>query len=144
MPCPIPRRIALLWTFTLALLLAVAGPAAADPAAESRAVIERQLDAFAADDFDEAYSYAAPSIQRIFPTPQVFEQMVRGGYAMVIAPPEVAFLGAEAIPGGTIAHRLRLVGQDGVAYIARYYLREVDGAWRITGVDIERAPDLAA
>lgn len=120
--------------------LSAAAPALADPLSESRSVVERQLDAFAAGDFVAAYGFAGAGIRSKFPTPEIFEQMVRGGYPMVVAPRVADFVGAEE-QGGVVLQRLRLVDQNGVAYVARYYLSQTDEGWRIIGVEIERAPD---
>ncbi len=126
-----------------ALSFAPAPPAVADPAADSRAVIERQLDAFQRDDWAEAFAFASPSIQRQFQNPERFSEMVRGGYPMVWRPADVAFLDAER-RGAALIQRLRLTDAAGIAYIARYQMVEIDGAWRIAGVFIERAPDVGA
>ena len=57
--------------------------------AELRAVqatIEAQIGAFRAGDNEAAYSYAAPSIKRIFPTLDQFMAMVTGAYQPVWKP----------------------------------------------------------
>lgn len=133
----------------LFLSLGLAAQAHAEPAPEdaTRSVIQRQLDAFQRDAWDEAYGYAAPSIQRLFPSPETFSQMVTGGYPMVWRPSSVEFLDGDWLGGlastGQYQHRLRLRDQAGAAYIATYTLRQVDGAWRISAVRIEAAPEAA-
>ena len=74
-----PRAIAPLWfAFLAAVLLATASlalhaePVSADDAKAVRAVVEAQLEAFAADDAKKAFSYAAPSIRKMFGTPERF------------------------------------------------------------------------
>lgn len=135
----------------LALLIALAKPtppAAASEADDTRSVIEQQLDAMSRDDWPGAYRFAAPSIQQIFPTPDLFANMVRRGYPMVWRPSSVEFLGSgyldDAPATGVYLQRLRFVDQDGVSYIGRYYLRRVEGVWRIAGVEIEREPEASA
>jgi hypothetical protein len=134
-----PRLLAPL---CLLAVLAIVWPARADPAAESRAAIERQLDAMAAGDFDGAYAIASPGVQAAFPSVEIFEHMVRNGYPMVVAPRARTFLGAEQ-RGGVLVQRLRLVDRAGQGWVARYFMQEIDGVWRIAGVEIEPAPDLA-
>lgn len=124
-------------------LLAPPSLALADPAAESQAVIERQLEAFQRDDWAGAFAFASPGIQRLFGGPDRFGQMVRSGYPMVWRPAEVTFLGAEAV-GPYLEQRLRITDGAGQVFIARYRMEQVGGAWRIAGVEIERAPDLGA
>ncbi|MEL6977405.1 MAG: DUF4864 domain-containing protein [Pseudomonadota bacterium] len=127
----------------LAASIALADPADPREDAASRAVIEDQLDAFARDAWEEAFAFAGPNIQALFQTPERFGAMVRGGYAMVWRPRSVDFLGAEQVEGG-LAQRLRIIDQSGVAHQLRYFLQQVDGAWRIEGVTIEAEPALAA
>jgi hypothetical protein len=67
-----------------AALIGLAAPArAADEVATAQGVIRAQVDAFSRDDAAAAYSYAAPSIQNLFPQPDTFMAMVRGSYAPV-------------------------------------------------------------
>ena len=61
--------------------LALALPAKANEDIEK--VISNQIDAFLADDFETAFTYASPMIKDIFGTPEKFGQMVRQGYPMV-------------------------------------------------------------
>ncbi|MGE4253480.1 MAG: DUF4864 domain-containing protein, partial [Parvibaculaceae bacterium] len=46
-------------------------------AREFQRIITGQLDAFNADDGAGAYEFAAPSIRRMFPTPEIFLSMVK-------------------------------------------------------------------
>lgn len=120
--------------------LALAGNGYADEpdgAQAARAVIQSQLDAFGEKSVETAYGFAAPNVQRIFPSPEVFGRMVRNGYPMVWNPSDVDFL--EAVPlGPNIVQRLRVVDQAGVPYIAEYMMVEIDGEWRIAGVEIKK------
>ena len=128
----------------LAAALTMSAPAAqADPVAESREIIEKQLEAFQRDAWSEAFGYASPGIQGMFQNPQRFSEMVTGGYPMVWRPAEVEFLGAQP-EGPFLMQRLRLVDQQGVAYTAVYQMTLVDGEWRIAGVFIEKAPNVGA
>lgn len=131
----IPKLIgALLFCVVFASSVRAEEPNGADAA---RAVIQSQLDAFQSDAVGAAYDFAAPNIQRMFPTPEVFGRMVRNGYPMVWDPAETDFLSAEP-RGDTIVQRLRIVDQAGVPYIAEYIMREIDGEWRIAGVQIKK------
>src|SRR5690606_22264705 len=53
--------------------------------------IEAQIRAFLAGENETAYSYAAPSIRRIFPTVEQFMAMVKNGYQPVWKPRDFAF-----------------------------------------------------
>jgi ABC-type transporter MlaC component len=124
---------------TLALVFVLGAPARAQQDADQQAiiaVIQGQLQAFQADDAAGAYQYAAPSIQAMFPSPDVFMNMVRTAYQPVYRPQRVDFLDLTTIEG-RLTQRVALVGPDGVPVVARYYMRQMpDGAWRITGVTL--------
>jgi hypothetical protein len=124
----------------LAALMLAAAPAAADDAAEIRAVIQRQLDAFGADDWAAAFEHASPGIQGIFRTPEGFGRMVRGGYPMVWRPCRVEVGPLEQGPNGPV-QIMRFRDADGADYVAAYSMTLVDGRWRIDGVHIQRVPD---
>jgi len=68
-----------------AALLALASPCLAGEAEVKAAqdVIDSQLKAFIANDGARAYSFAAPNIKQLFPTADVFMDMVGKGYAPV-------------------------------------------------------------
>jgi len=95
-----PRAIAPHWFTFVAALLLVTGlssaratePVSAVDTKAVRAVVEAQLDAFAADDAKKAFSLAAPSIRAMFETPEKFVAMVRAGYPVVYRPASVTFL----------------------------------------------------
>ena len=129
-----------------ALCFAAPGQAAtqaagAEEAAAIRSVIEQQLAAFQRDDGAEAFSYAAPGIQRRFQTPEIFMQMVRSGYAPVYRPREVEFRELR-VRGETIQQEVLFVGPDGKPVLALYTMqRQADGSWKIAGVILLKAPD---
>ena len=135
-------RIAL---FAAHLLLA---PAALAGEAEIRAAqgtIEAQLRAFQADDPGFAYSLAAPNIKRLFPTVEMFMQMVESGYQPVRNPRNYSFGKAEEMGATTIAQQVLLTGPDGKEYEALYQLqRQPDGMFRIIGVSLKAANTIGA
>jgi hypothetical protein len=98
-----------------------------------RAVIERQLQAFLRDDGTAAFSYATPSIQGIFQTPDNFMSMVKNGYQPVYRPQAVTFRDIIDLHGAP-AQRVLVVGPDGVPVIAVYPMQRMpDGTWLING-----------
>ena len=66
--------------------------------------IEAQLAAFAADDADKAFSYAAPGIRALFITAERFLSMVREGYPVVYRPASVTFLNQNGSTQADPAH----------------------------------------
>lgn len=124
----------------LALTLLTAPPAPADEAADIRAVIGAQLEAFRADDWAGAFAHASPAIQGLFRTPEGFGRMVRGGYPMVWRPSRVETGPIEQGPDGPV-QLMFFEDAAGVRYIAAYRMRLIGGVWRIDGVQIRKAPD---
>ena len=127
------------------LLLALAAPA---PAQEARnpgieRVITSQIEAFLADDFETAFTFAAPAIRRIFRTPENFGRMVREGYPMVWRPARVEFLTLER-RDGLLVQRVLIEDAAGAYYVAEYIMVEGGDGWQINGVRIERAGEMAA
>ena len=105
-----------------------------------RHVIERQIDAFKRDDATGAYSFAAPSIQKIFPTAEIFMDMVRKGYQPVYRPRSYAFDELTRIEG-KLVQPVRVIGPDGVPVTALYIMkRQSDGSWKIGGCVLTRVP----
>lgn len=96
-------------------------------------VVQAQLDAFAADDAERAFSFAAPGIRQMFGTAQNFLAMVRSTYAVVHRPASVVFLK----PGRQQAEAVQTVQMtdaQGEAWLATYTLqRQGDKSWRISG-----------
>jgi hypothetical protein len=114
-------------------LFAAPARAAETAAPEARALIERQLDAFAHDDAEGAYALAAPGIKAIFTDSETFLTMVREKYAPVYRHHSVEF-GAVAEDGDKIEQALTIVDEDNNVWNAIYYLaRQPDGTWRTNG-----------
>lgn len=127
----------------LSLLLAV--PAArAQEASAIPDVIGQQLEAFEADDFARAFSFASPMIRGYFRTPENFGAMVREGYPMVHRPDAVTF-GTRRTEGGSIYQTVTIRDAQG-RYHALEYEMIPDGAggWVIDGVSFIPAPDVSA
>ena len=126
----------------LAVLLSLAGAAGAQGVPDAdraaiRDVITRQLDAFGRDDAAEAFSYAAPSIQSMFGTPERFLDMVRRAYPAVHRPRAVDFTRLTNSDG--VVQEVELVGPDGAAQTALYSLERGPDGWRITGCTLVRS-----
>lgn len=121
---------------------AVTSPVAEAPAALHE-TIDRQIAAIARKDYDEAFSYASPQIQRRFVTPENFGEMVRLGYPMVQGAQRHVFGAIQPI-GPRLRQTVVITDQTGRAWIADYDMIEIDGAWRIDGVQLRRAVQMGA
>lgn len=117
----------------------------AEDKAAFQSIITGQIEAFRAENGAKAYSYAAPMIRQIFPTPEQFMNMVRQGYQPVYRPQSFEFGEAGFSASGRPIQRVKVVGPDGITYEAVYTMqRQPDGTWQINGCAIVRAPELGA
>ncbi|WP_069301409.1 DUF4864 domain-containing protein [Neptunicoccus sediminis] len=107
------------------------------------AVIGAQIDSFLKDDFETAFTFAAPNIKQMFRTAERFGVMVRQGYPMVHRPAEVIFNELRE-EDGALQQYVSIMDRQGQYYIARYSMAQVDGRWQITGVSIEKSPAVGA
>jgi Domain of unknown function (DUF4864) len=106
-----------------------------------RNTIQSQIDAFIADDFAKAFSYASPNIKGIFGTPDNFGAMVRDGYPMVYRPREVEMMELREV-AGNLWQRVRVVDQAGRAHFLDYMMIETPEGWQINAVQLLPAPDI--
>ncbi len=138
LPHRTPRTLqrCLVGVLTLLLMMALgSAPAATLRAADEKAVItvvQSQLAAFAADDAQKAFSFAAPAIQKMFETAPNFLAMVRQQYPVVYRPASTVFLKPETRDGQVVL-RVQLTDADGRAWLAAYSLQQVNRQWRIAG-----------
>jgi hypothetical protein len=125
---------ALFLAFLLAWLPALAaGPVSGADAAEIRAVIHRQIDAFRRDDAKGAFALASPGVQQAFGTPERFLDTVRASYQAVYRPATVTFLELVAM-GGDVVQPVQVTDRDGGVWVAYYAMqRQKDGSWRTSG-----------
>ncbi|MEX0283679.1 MAG: DUF4864 domain-containing protein [Paracoccaceae bacterium] len=103
--------------------------------ADIEATIGAQIEAFKADDFDQAFTYASPNIQGIFGTPDNFGVMVRRGYPMVWRPAEVRFLELGEV-GGALWQKVMIVDGEGSVHLLAYEMIQLENGWKINGVQL--------
>ena len=131
------RRLAALFAALVSVLIAgpglAGGAVTGDDAAEIRAVIHRQLDAFRRDDARAAFALAAPAVQKTFGTPEKFLDVVRASYRAVYRPASVSFLAMQVLDGDVV-QPLRVTDRSGRVWAAYYAMqRQKDGSWRTSG-----------
>lgn len=130
------------WMMGAVLALGMAGSALAQ-GTEIEGVISSQIEAFKSDDFAEAFTYAAPSIQGMFRTPENFGRMVTQGYPMVWRPAEVTYLDLQEFSGGYV-QTVRIEDSDGATHFLAYSMVQTGQGWKISGVQILEAPGVSA
>ena len=121
------------------VLLGGASARATNDVAAAQGVIRAQEQAFVRGDAAAAYSYAAPAIRELFPTPDIFMSMVQDGYAPVYRHKSFEF-GDSKCEGNSISQRVHIVDADGEAWEALYTLeQQSDGSYEITGCSLLKA-----
>ncbi|OAN73413.1 DUF4864 domain-containing protein [Sulfitobacter sp. EhC04] len=127
-----------------ALMLAVMSvTGAAAQSTEIEGTIDSQFEAFKADDFATAFTYATPSLQQLFQSPQNFQRMVTQGYPMVWRPAEVRYLELRE-RGGAMWQKVQITDAKGFTHILDYKMEQTDMGWRIGAVQILDAPGATA
>lgn len=121
----------------LALALPLSAGAAervtGNDAAEIRAVIHRQIDAFRRDDARGAFALVSPGVQQEFGTPERFLDAVRISYRAVYRPASVSFLEL-VVMGGDVVQQVQVTDHAGSVWVAYYAMqRQKDGSWRTNG-----------
>lgn len=124
----------------LALGLSLPATAQQEPI---RNTIQSQIDAFLADDFARAFTFASPTIKDLFGTPENFGAMVRQGYPMVYRPADVQMLDLREV-AGNLWQRVRITDQAGAGWLLDYMMVETAEGWQINAVQILPAPDVGA
>jgi hypothetical protein len=128
-----------------AAFLALATPVVAEeprnPAIEG--VITDQLQAFQADDFATAFTFASPTIKDLFGTPENFGRMVTQGYPMVHRPESVTMLELREV-AGALWQRVMITDAAGVTHTLDYQMVETAEGWQINGVQILRQGGVGA
>lgn len=123
----------------LALIFGMGGIATAQ-SSEIEATISNQMDAFKADDFAQAFTFASPTIQSLFQTPENFGRMVSQGYPMVWRPADVRYLELREI-SGELWQKVMITDADGAVHVLDYRMQPSDNGWKINGVQILAQPE---
>ncbi|NOX40322.1 MAG: DUF4864 domain-containing protein [Alphaproteobacteria bacterium] len=119
----------------LALGLATPSLAAQPRSLEIERVISAQFQAFLKDDFDTAFSFAAPSIRQKFGTAQRFGQILTKAFPMVVNPSRVQFLSLETV-NGQLVQRVLIEDEKGVCYFAAYTMIDTSDGWQIRAIEL--------
>ena len=132
------RRLA--FGFLTALLLSSPVAAQQDPVQQT---ILDQIEAFKADDFATAFTFASPSIKSIFMSAENFGMMVRNGYPMVHRPGSVRMLEQREV-AGRLWQKVMITDQAGRSHILDYQMIETESGWQINAVQLLPEPGVGA
>lgn len=126
--------------FVVLIALKMAAPAQAqDSASAIQSVITSQIEAFKADDFATAFTFASPMIQEIFRNPDNFGMMVRNGYPMVWRPSDVQFKGLKGA-GKLFLQNVLIQDAQGIFHLLEYQMVLTEKGWQINGVSLLEQP----
>jgi hypothetical protein len=128
------KKFLMLIVFSLCLLpvSAFSQPSSMSVVA-AKAAVQGQLAAFAKDDAELAFLFAAPSIQAVFKTPQNFIDMVIRSYPVVYRPVRVIYMKSQSA-GPDLLLPVQMTDIKGISWIANYTLQQQpDGKWLISG-----------
>ena len=128
------------WIVGAVLALGLTGPLFGQ-GDEIKGVISSQIEAFQSDDFSTAFTFASPSIQLMFRTPDNFGRMVSQGFPMVWRPSDVEYLGLRE-DRGALVQRLQVTDSDGRLHVLDYFMVETADGWKINGVEFVKQDDL--
>ncbi|MEM8790142.1 MAG: DUF4864 domain-containing protein [Pseudomonadota bacterium] len=126
------------------IALTIAAPLqAGEPEDSIQGVIADQIAAFQRSDLETAFAHASPMIQKIFETPGRFGQMVSGGYPMIWRPSRWEMRSLENF-NGTLVQIVFFEDSQSDQFEAAYEMIEVDGVWRINGVQLRKLPGVTS
>jgi hypothetical protein len=107
-----------------------------DQASRARAVIQAQLDAFAADDSQRAFLLGTEALRKRFGSPDRFMSMIRRGYPVVYRPATVAFLQPQW-DAARLIQAVQMTDAQGNGWLATYRLeRQGTGPWLIAACEV--------
>jgi hypothetical protein len=124
------------------LFACLALPVAAQDSPIQQTILN-QLEAFRADDFVTAFSFASPSIKGIFATPENFGMMVKNGYPMVAHPGAVRMLELRNV-AGALWQKVMITDQAGRTHLLDYQMIETADGWQINAVQLLPEPGVGA
>ena len=129
-----------LYGLLTAVFMALPATAQEEPIQQT---IQNQLDAFRADDFARAFTFASPNIKTIFGSAENFGAMVTEGYPMVNQPSAVTMLELREV-AGNLWQRVMITDEAGRTHLLDYQMIETAEGWQINGVQLLQAPGIGA
>jgi len=109
-----------------------------------RSIIQKQISAFQSGDAKQAFSYATPTLQKRFQTPEIFIHMVKNGYKPVYRPKNVTFGQSRETPHGPM-QEVYVTDQEDQNWLAVYsFEKQPDGSWRISGCYLKKDEGISA
>lgn len=106
-------------------------------------VITAQVEAFRTADAPEAFRYAATPFQSAFPDAETFLITIVGsGYGPIMESTSHSFGAYSQLDPRSMAQQVMFTGRDLSRHEAIYVLTEEEGGWRVSGVQLVKAPGM--
>lgn len=136
---PVGRIVMLVISIVLTTPLAMADDSVtAEDLKATQQVIAGQISAFKADDYQSAYSFAAPNVKQVFPSVNAFMSMVKSGYKPLYQHTSYNF-GESTSSNGKIYQEIIVNDESGQLWRFIYALaKQQDQSWKITSVVMHR------
>jgi hypothetical protein len=104
----------------------------------ARQVIASQISAFKADDYELAYSFAAPNVKQVFTSAKAFKFMVQSGYTQLYQHTSYSF-GESTSANDEVYQEIIVTDESGQLWRFVYSLdKQQDQSWKITSVVMHR------
>ena len=132
-----------MFRFIAVIFIFISTISTADEQTDIQKTISNQLEAFASDDFTEAFTHASPGIKDIFGSVDNFSRMVKKGYPMVWRFNNFQFLKLEETPQG-YSQIVRIIDKKDELFLLKYFMKNISGVWKISGVTIIQTSDFSA
>ena len=133
----------IVFRFIAVIFIFISTISTADEQTDIQNTIANQLEAFASDDFTEAFTHASPGIKDIFGSVDNFSRMVKKGYPMVWRYNNFQFLKLEETPQG-YSQIVRITDKKDELFLLKYFMKNISGIWKISGVIIIENSDFSA
>ena len=133
----------IVFRFIAVIFIFISTISTADEQTDIQNTIANQLEAFASDDFTEAFTHASPGIKDIFGSVDNFSRMVKKGYPMVWRYNNFQFLKLEETPQGYF-QIVRITDKKDELFLLKYFMKNISGIWKISGVTIIKTSDFSA
>jgi hypothetical protein len=124
--------------------MARAEDVAAPPEEPWQTVITGQVEAFRAHDATGAFQYAAAPFQTAFPSAEAFMATIIGtGYGPIADSTSHTFGAFTKLEEHSVAQEVMFIGKDLSRFEAIYVLTEEEKGWRVSGVQLAKAPGIS-
>ena len=112
---------------------------------EIQNIIKKQINAFALNDYETAYTYASDEIKNIFTDEKIFKNMIISDYSILINPKNVIFEKPMVLDKNMVAQKVKIIGLNNLEVYAVYtVIKNTQQQWRIAGCALIKNEEIVA